>query len=178
MNKEQSPKPGSGRSSLTQEAINRAFSNQPRESTMVYRCASERVVVLNGKSSGNLAVEDLRHEGLVLPVAALERTLVDVIVRPAYAGGADRLISIFRAARERVSVERLLDVLRRLDYVYPYQQVLGFCMERAEFDSESLAMVESLGRPFDFYLANRIVDPLYSSRWRLFYPAQLDALET
>lgn len=56
----------------------------------------------------------------------LERTLIDIAVRPNYAGGVHHVLEAYAAAKSRVSVNVLLATLQKMEYVYPYHQVIGF----------------------------------------------------
>src|ERR1043166_683087 len=95
-----------------------------------------------------------------VPCTNLERTLIDLLVRPRYAGGVHEVLVAFRLAKERVSVARLLACLRALDYSYPYHQSLGFYLERAGYDQRHVARVRELPRNFDFYLTYGMTDPI------------------
>ncbi len=107
-------------------------------------------------------------------MTSLERTLIDIAVRPTYAGGAAPVLQCFRAARERVDAAALTAMLRQLDYVYPYHQVIGFYMQKAGYQDEQVRGLRGLGLSYDFYLAHGIKNRTYNSDWRIFVPAELD----
>lgn len=173
VNKEQSPKPKS-KSGLSQPAIDRAFKNSPRTSKYIFTSHDFRFVLLGGKYTGRLEVSRMVGPGGdLLDVTELERTLIDVVVRSTYAGGVYQVLEAYRNARDRVSVNKLLATLRKLDYVYPYHQAVGFLMQRAGYDERQLRKVEALGRSWNLYLDYRIADPEFDERWRLFHPKGL-----
>jgi hypothetical protein len=87
LNKEQSPKP-TRPSSLCQESIDRAFQNQQRRSKMAYQFKGSTITLLNGKHTGRMEVETAKAPtGQEVDVTSIERTLIDIAVRPAYSGG-------------------------------------------------------------------------------------------
>lgn len=170
VNREQAAKP-EPESVLTQEALTRAFSRPGRETNYIFKGPGYEVVLLNGKSTGNLEVGTLKGlEGELLTATKLERTLIDITVRPTYAGGVYQVLEAYRAAKDRASIGVLLATLKKLDYLYPYHQAIGFYMERAGYPEQVLTRVEALGAELDFYLAHGISNRAYSKRWRLYHP--------
>jgi len=169
VNFEQSPKPRGGE--LTQESINRAFANKQRQTNYIFRYQDLHIAILSGKQTGRLGVVPMRGPtGEILEVTNLERTLIDVAVRPDYAGGVYQVLRAFRSAREEVSVNALVATLKGLDYLYPYHQTIGFYMQAAGYAQSRLERLKRLPRQYDFYLAHGIREKGYDADWRLFYP--------
>lgn len=174
VNREQSPKPKQ-EGALTQEALNRAFSNKQRRSNYVFQYEGWKFVRVNGKYTNNLGVVSLRdREGETLPVTGLERTLIDIAVRPDYAGGVFQVLEAYRAAKAKMSVNILMAFLKKLDYVYPFHQVIGFYMKKAGYEREQCERFKRLPQEFDFYLAHNIREKEYDTEWRLFVPKGLE----
>ncbi len=172
VNYEQSPKPKSD--SLTQEAINRAFSHKQRRSKYIFSYADWQIVILSGKHTGRLGVEPMTSaQGEPVTVTGLERTLIDIVVRPDYAGGVYQVLQAFKSAKDRMSVNVLLATLKKLDYAYPYHQAIGFYLQRAHYDPDRWERIKKLAQEFDFYLAHDISDRDYDQSWRIFFPKGL-----
>jgi predicted transcriptional regulator of viral defense system len=172
VNSEQRPKKFTGQ--LTQIGIDRAFSGSQRQSKYIFTWGNRRAVVISGKHSGNLEVAQMMGpDNELIDATKLERTLIDIVVRPSYAGGILSVLEAYARARDRASVNVLLRTLRALDYVYPYHQAIGFLMERVGFPANRIARLRQLGMDFDFYLAHGVGRKLYDSNWRLFYPKGL-----
>lgn len=171
VNSEQSPKSGSGH--LTQEGINRAFAGKQRESQFVFKFDESEALLLWGKHTGQLEVVDFEYSGTSLRVTSLERTLIDIAVRPSYAGGVFRVLDAYRGAKDRVSVGTLVATLKKLAYVYPYHQAIGFYMQRAGYAKSQYERLKRLGTQYDFYLAYGMKEKGYDAHWRLFFPKSL-----
>jgi hypothetical protein len=171
VNSEQSPKPQSGH--LTQEGINRAFAGRQRESQFLFEFQRSEALLLWGKNTGQLGVVDMDHSGTKLRVTGLERTLIDLAVRPSYAGEVIQVLDAYRKAKNRVSIGTLLTTLKRLDYIYPYHQSIGFYLKKAGYAKSQYNRLKNIGLNYDFYLAYSLKDKDYDPEWRIFFPKSL-----
>jgi len=157
---------------LTQGAIHTAFRRKARVSSNVAETKDFRVCIISGKNTGNLGV----IEKAVVPEAGplrftnLERTLIDIAVRPVYAGGVFEVRKAYELAKDKVSVENLVRMLRKLAYTYPYHQAIGYYLERADYEPAQVELLHQLPREFDFYLTHQMSQTDYVKKWRLFVP--------
>jgi hypothetical protein len=175
LNYEQSPKPAS-KGVLTQAGIDLAFNNKPRITNNKATHGKYEIYLLNGKSTNQLAVIDfhtVRNEKL--RTTSIERTLIDIAVRPVYAGGVNNVLSIYKSASDSLSIDIIIKVLKQLRYIYPYHQAIGFYLDRTgKYSPKELDPLQNMGLEFDFYLSNRISSKEYSSKWRIYYPTDLE----
>lgn len=173
LNAEQSPKP-SPRGNLTQASLDLAFSRAQRQSNLSYKHDAWAVTVISGKNTDRLGVDRLEGPSSEsLDATNLERTLIDIVVRPTYAGGVFQVLKAYAAAKGKASTNRLVSILKKLDYIYPYHQSIGFLMQRAGYPQSSYEMLRGLGLGLDFYLTHGIKNAEYDESWRLFYPPGL-----
>jgi hypothetical protein len=173
VNIEQSPKPQGGK--LTQDGIDAAFSRPQRKSNALYSYGRNRILVLNGKHTGRLGVGPFRSEGgQLLQISNLERTLLDLVVRPAYSGGASSVLGAFKRGKGKSNVQSLAQMLGQMNYIYPYHQAAGFYVDRAGYGDAACELFMQHGTKFDFYLEHYMENPRFDKRWRVSYPAALD----
>ncbi len=185
INHEQRPKPASA-AGLSQDRIDLAFRRNPRMTKNVANVKGMarqglRVCLLNGKHTGYLGVEErktvLPEEGgkVVLRLTDIERTLIDIAVRPFYSGGVAEVRKAYERAAGRVSVNRLAGLLRKLGHVYPYHQAIGFYLEAAGvYDRSAVELFrDGFEYEFDFYLAYGMEETEYVPEWRIYVPKGL-----
>jgi len=162
-------------SELEQGRIDAAFSRAPRVSQNVIEYGDVRICLINGMHTGQLGVveEQVTYDTanpVRIRLTNIERTLIDIAVRPIYAGGVFEVLKAYRLAKERVSVNRLAAVLQKLRYIYPYHQVIGFYFERAGYKPSSIELFRRFPIEFDFYLAHQLGKTDYVQKWRLHVP--------
>lgn len=172
VNKEQGSKPAP--EGITQEGINRAFKSRQRQSNYIFRYGGSRFVLISGKDTDKAGVVHSKGpHGEAIDTTDLERTLVDIVVRPAYAGGLKRVFSVYKEVVSRIDVDHMIDLLQKLDYTYPYHQSIGFLLERAGRPERDCKRFKDFGLEFDFYLDYGLKRPEYDRNWRLCFPSFL-----
>jgi len=167
VNKEQSPKKASD-APLNQEAIDRAFSNQQRRSQYIFKIDGYQIILLSGKWSNNLGVEEDNNLGLLR--TSLERTLIDITVRPRYAGGVFKVLEAYKAALPEISFHHLASLLDIMEYKYPYHQAIGFYLEKAGAEDAVLELFRKPGIHFNFYLDYAMASKNFNESWKIFFP--------
>jgi predicted transcriptional regulator of viral defense system len=173
VNHEQSPKERPDE--IIQAGIRRAFRRKQRQSKYVFEYLAVKYTLLSGKHTGRAGVTQFKApSGEIVDVTDKERTLIDIVVRPAYAGGIERVADAYTKMAKRIDIDHMLDLLRELDHAYPYHQAIGFLLERAGRSTTDCQKFETLGKEFDFYLDYSMKDSTFNKKWRLHYPASLD----
>ena len=171
LNVEQFATGGAGQ--LSQESIDRAFKGKPRITNNVIEYDGRRVFKLNGMNTEKLGVTTMTADESSVPIAVtnIERTLIDITVRPMYAGGVSEVAKAYGAAAEHCSVNKIAAYLRKLNFTYPYHQAIGYYLERSdEYAADQVELLARLPMEFDFYLSYQMKNTDYNERWRLYIP--------
>jgi predicted transcriptional regulator of viral defense system len=155
---------------LNQIAIDRAFSVDQRIVTSYYSFKNYKIQILNGKGTNNLGV--MKEKGKFFEYTDAERTLIDIAVRPAYAGGVSAVLEAFKKAKECIDIKKLALYLHTMNFIYPYHQVVGFYLEKAGYNESSLELFDTR-MDYKFFLTYNMKNKLFSKRWQLYYPKEL-----
>lgn len=159
-------------SEITQESIDRAFAGSQRKSKVTAAFIDKKVIITNGKYTGKLGVIRQQNNQQCFGYTNLERTLIDIAVRPVYAGGVFEVLEAYRQAKGKLNVLLLKQYLDQLNYVYPYQQVVGFYLEKAGFSPNEYLLFDKK-KEFRFYLTYDIRQKEFSKEWSLYHPKGL-----
>jgi predicted transcriptional regulator of viral defense system len=172
VNLEQPNRPSHDDSSLEQGRIASAFKRAPRVSKAIARYQDYTICLLHGMPTDQLGVIETQNpDGQTIRVTDVERTLIDTVVRPFYAGGVFEVLKAYRLAREKVSINKLTSYLKKMDYIYPYHQAIGFYLERSGvYNDSQMNLLRKFNMKFDFYLTYQMKQMSYSKEWRLYYP--------
>jgi len=171
VNFEQSQK-RSGYNKLIQENINRAFKNPQRITTNVAEIGDYKICLLNGKYTNNQGVTEIEtRENEKIILTDIERTLIDIVVRPSYSGGIHEVLNAYRKAVGKVSINKLSAMLKKLKYIYPYHQAIGFYLQRAGvYRDTQINILKKFEFEYDFSLTHQMKETEYSAEWKLYYP--------
>lgn len=158
-----------------QEAIDSAFSKEPRVSNNQVTRGDMRIVLLTGAYRAMYGITSNKvnvgeSEDLEVRYTNLERTLIDIAVRPFYAGGVFEVAKAFENAKEAVSVNQLAAMLKRMDFGYPYHQAIGYYLQRADYKSSLVEIFKNFPQERDFYLTYGMAKKVYLKEWRLYIP--------
>lgn len=164
-----------GKGILVQSGIDGAFKGAQRQTASISNFDGKQVVLVKGKSTNQLGVIEADLKGKEqIRITDPERTLIDCVVRPAYATGPEEMAAIFKKAKSLISVATLADYLNELDYTYPYHQSIGFYLEKAgNYSDSEIDLFRTMPIEFDFYLDYGMSSPAYSKKWKLYAPAPL-----
>ena len=172
VNKEQSRKPAP-KGSLSQPAIDRAFARRQRRSKYIFEYEKQTFTILSGKHTEDHGVGTVRNGRRDIRVTDIPRTLIDLAVRPGYAGGVTHVLEIFKAALNSIEIDDLLSTLQKVNHTYPFHQALGYYLTTAGVPKAQLEPLANLGIVHKFYLDYGMNDPHFDDTWQLYVPAEV-----
>ncbi|MDO8749409.1 MAG: hypothetical protein Q7J72_09905 [Candidatus Omnitrophota bacterium] len=133
-------------SSLSQGRIDFAFSRTQRVTTNIANFKEYKVYLLNGQNTNMCGVIEAYFNQNKVLVTNLERTLIDIVVRPSYTNGILEILNCYKLAKEGISIENLIRTLKKLAFVYPYHQAIGFLLEKSGvYNQNEISKLKNLG---------------------------------
>ncbi|MDX1958387.1 MAG: hypothetical protein SFU98_07425 [Leptospiraceae bacterium] len=155
-----------------QELIDRVFKGKVRESNTFCLVNEFRIYSLFSKKLDDLGIIEMNlTDGSNIRLTDIERTLIDITVRPIYAGGLHEVLKIYQNSASIVSVNKLIAYLRKMNFTYPYHQSIGFLMQLAgNFSPTKIEQLKEIPMNMNFYLDYAMKEMEYSPEWKLYYP--------
>ena len=157
---------------LEQSRIDMAFNRKVRVSNNIANYKGWKIISLNGMFTKQLGVISIKGpDENQLRVTNIERTLIDIAVRPIYSGGIFEVLNAYQNAKGIVSINKLVAMLAKLNYTYPYHQVIGFYLEKSGvYKSNVIDLLLKFPIKYNFYLTHQMEDVSFSEKWKLFFP--------
>lgn len=155
--------------SLTQDSIDKAFSKPQRQTSEIFRSEKDdiRYFFIQKKATPvRVGIEEANG----IYYTDLERTLIDIAIRPAYSGGVFDVLEAFIMAHDRINVARMVSYLDQLDYVYPYHQLIGFYLEKSGMSDFETSLFYEKKTDLKFYLTYNISNKRFDEKWNIYYP--------
>lgn len=171
VNHELSPKQNIINNDLTQENIDSSFSKEQRKTPGIV-INDTTYYLLNSKYNKNIGVIDAFFDNTKIRITTLERTLIDIIIRPSYSGDINEILDAYIAAKNKnVSVNKLCSYLHSFNHIYPYHQAIGFLLQRAGYSPAQYNLLKQFEFKYKFYLAYNMSNPAFCEEWNLYYPS-------
>jgi predicted transcriptional regulator of viral defense system len=157
---------------LLQKNIDNAFSKSVRTSNKVAILRDYSICLLNGQYTNRLGViKKTNEKNTDYYITDIERTLIDITIRPIYSGGIQEVQKAFIRAANRVSINKMVAMLRKMKFIYPYHQSIGFYLQKAgNYRGSQIQLLKNFDMKYDFYLDHDMRDVEYSKEWKLYYP--------
>lgn len=156
-------------SELTQERIDKSFSKPQRVSNNYYNYNNFKFYFFEKKIEST-EIGILYDDKNDIKYTDLERTLIDIAIKPMYAGGVFEVLDAFKKAKKLIDVEKMKSYLDQFNYIYPYNQVIGFYLETAGYNINQINVFYKKKMQFSFYLTHNIANKKFSKKWKIYYP--------
>lgn len=160
----------------SESMVRSAFIQPHRHTNHVFDFRGPELVVLSRALNSDHGVVATRNQSpcpVGSRVAGLERALIDSVVAPQYNGGITSLPAYFTAARDKLQIDKLLEIYRKLKFVYPYAQSIGFLLELSGM-SEQADRIRKVYPPRQrFFLDHNAKSSwIYNERWMIYSPKE------
>jgi hypothetical protein len=156
-------------SDLKQENVDKAFEKEQRKTGEQFSYGPSTIVLLNGQYCDRLGVIEHREGAIRYSYTDITRTIIDISIRPAYSGGVLEVLKAYENVKEKLDPNKLRAYLNQMRFVYPYNQVIGFYLEKAGYPENTLRLFEETAN-IKFYLTYNMRNPRFNERWKLYYP--------
>ncbi len=160
--------------SLNSKTLKQVFMKSPRTTAHFAKFRRKTISFLEKIDLGLWGVGSKRFRfgdrEVVLEITNIERTLIDSLVAPQYAGGINTVI--FALDRALINLRDLYKYYELNNFLYPYWQSLGLLLEKVK-GMEIAKEWESLfnKRKIDFYFTRGYrSDWEFSEKWKVHYP--------
>lgn len=172
------PRKGRSKQHIPEARIRAAFVKPSIHTSFVIKQDGRDIVIIERTRGTDHGVVSIRGQQGAWPqgsrVATIERALIDAVVSPHYNGGITSLCDYFRSAKGRLKTQKLLEIYRRLEFVYPYSQAIGFFMEQAGMPDHAEEVRRVYPPQQRFYVDHGAKSTwAYDERWMIFYPKGL-----
>lgn len=162
---------------LTDHAIFEAFIKPHRVTSHMYKFLGYTIAVTERASTVKAGVVNASSHG-VLPagsqVTCLERTLIDTVVNPQYAGGILDTIDYFAQAKDKLDPAKLVHIYDQLRFFYPYWQSIGFIADRTGVQKLATLLHKKYKLKNRFFIDHGAKTSwLFDHAWRIHYPKGL-----
>jgi predicted nucleic-acid-binding protein len=168
---------------LKQEVINKALCKEGRLPAGVLSMLGYEIYLVHAKEANRVGIKRVLLFDKDYRITTLERTLVDIVVRSEISGGIEEVVQAYKKAfelyRDTIFINKIIFILKKLNYIYPYHQVIGYLLSKSGFDASNIKKEFEFKN--DFFLARGIVnenlnDLDYNQEFRLYIPKNLSKI--
>ena len=152
-----------------------AFIKPHRHTSYVFAVNDCKIAVVDRKKKSGHGVVKIHAHNTLLPnnsrITSIERALIDAVVSPQYNGGIVSVYTYFKKARQKIDAQQLMDIYCKLDFIYPYSQVLGFFLDNIGLQKQASDIYDDYPPQFKFFVDhNAKASWNYDEKWKLYYP--------
>jgi len=174
-----SAKPKSSYSNkINNTSIRSAFIKPHRCTNYIFKFNQYEIIIVDRLKGSSHGVLDIHTSGSILPkhsrITSVERALIDAVVSPHYNGGIVSVYGYFKRAHQKINLTKLVETYRKLKFIYPYSQSIGFFLEKAGMTKHASAFLEEFPPEYSFFIDHDAKSFWrYDEKWKLYYPPGL-----
>ena len=120
---------------ITQEAIDKAFSNKPRKTKAYNTIYNYNIVMLESNNTQGVGI--INYNGY--KVSSINRAFVEIISNIQYSKTPYDVIGEFRQLKDKLDINEIFKIIEKFDFIYPYYQLAGYYLEKIGFLKEELS---------------------------------------
>lgn len=166
---------------LKQDTINKALCKEGRLPSKILSVMGYEIYLIHSKEANRVGIKRVQIFEKDYRISTIERTLIDIVVRSEISGGIEEVIQVYKkiATLENISINRIIFILKKLNYIYPYYQIIAYLLYANGFN------VDKFKKEFefknDFFLSRGIINEnkqnlIYNSEFRLYIPKILSQI--
>jgi predicted transcriptional regulator of viral defense system len=162
---------------LKQIDIDNAFLKEYRKTNKHFKIFNHTVYIQHSKYSNRIGINEYDYMDCKVHVSSLERLLVDIIVRPELSGGMKKVLRIYASLsskyRNIINIQKISQILKELDFIYPYFQSIGYLLEKN--NCNVLPLEELSVKKYNFFLTKGKINEkelFFNEKWQVFIPKE------
>jgi len=166
---------------LTQSSIDTALQKKIRIRNSTLSLFNHVGFKISGKNTKNIGTTSVYIGGIKVKITSIERTLVDIIVHQEFSGGSGEVFNaylktykLYNMGEINFSINKLIRILKKLNYIYPYYQSIGFLLEKVGFDTSKFKKEFKINHKFYLIREKPIEELQYIEDWKLYIPKNLN----
>ncbi len=166
---------------ISNNPIRGAFIKPHRYTNYVFDFNQHKIIVIDRVKNSDYGVVEIHSSKAIAPknsrITCIERALIDAVVSPHYNGGISSVYAFFKNthnAHKKLAITKLIDIYKKLGYIYPYSQSIGFLFDKAGMTKHASAIYAAFPPVSTFFVDhNAKTSWNYDEKWKLYYPVGL-----
>lgn len=151
--------------SLTQDAIDKAFSSNPRRTKAHDVINGYNLVSLESNNTEGIGI--INYKGY--RVSSINRAFVEIISNIHYFISPNNVINEFKIIKNKLDIDEILKIIEKFDFVYPYYQLAGYYLEEIGFTKNELFKFYSKKSDLIFYTVKNKEKYEFNEYWNIKY---------
>ncbi|MFW3382896.1 hypothetical protein ACN2C1_04775 [Aliarcobacter butzleri] len=150
---------------ITQEAIDKAFTNKPRRTKAYATIYNYNIVILESNNTQEIGI--IKYKGY--KISSINRVFVEIISNIQYSKTPDDVIYEFKNLKDKLDINEIFNIIEKFDFVYPYYQLAGYYLEKIGFLKEELSKFFNKKTDLIFYTVKNKEKYTLDEYWAIKY---------